>query len=87
VNQGLRQSFHLYPVPAQEYCIIEIPPEYMGPLEFFLFDLNGKTLQSLHSKNTGRTLTIDLTTVDSGIYLYLIKTRQAVVNGKIEVIK
>ena len=87
VNQGLRESFRLYPVPAQEYCIIEIPPDHMGPLEFFLFDLNGKTLQSLHSKITGRTLTIDLTTVESGIYLYLIKTRQAVVNGKIEVIK
>ena len=87
VNQDIRESFRLYPVPAQEYCIIEIPPDHMGPLEFFLFDLNGKTLQSLQSKNTGRTLTIDLTTVENGIYLYLIKTRQAVVNGKIEVIK
>ncbi len=87
VKQGIRPNFRLYPVPAKEFCIIEIPPDHLGPIDFFLFDLNGKTLQSLHSKITGKNLTIDLTGVESGIYFYMIRTRQAVVNGKIEVIK
>lgn len=87
VNNGVRERFHLYPVPAQDFCTIEIPANHHGPIDFFLFDLNGKTLQSFHSIISERTLTIDLTRVESGIYFYLIKTRQAVVNGKIEVIK
>jgi len=87
VSQDVRESFRLYPVPAREFCMIDIPPYYQGPIDFFLFDLNGKTLQTLHSKITERTLVIDLTGVESGIYFYLIRNSQAVVNGKIEVIK
>jgi hypothetical protein len=86
-SQGLRDSFLLYPVPAREYCIIELPPDQQGPIDFCLFDLNGRMLQSLHSRNALSPLQIDLTGVESGMYLYLIKTRKAVVNGKIEVIK
>ena len=87
VKPGIQPGFLLYPVPAKEFCMIEIPPDHLGPIDFFLFDLNGKTLQSLHLINPGSKLTVDLTGVESGIYLYLIRTRQAVVNGKIEVIK
>ena len=87
VSQEVRENFRLYPVPAKEFCMIEIPPDYLGPIDFFLFDLNGKTLQTLHLKITERTLVIDLTGVESGIYFYLIRNSQAVVNGKIEVIK
>ena len=87
VKPGIQPGFLLYPVPAKEFCMIEIPPDHLGPIDFFLFDLNGKTLQSLHLKNPGSKLTVDLTGVENGIYLYLIRTRQAVVNGKIEVIK
>lgn len=87
VTEKARESFRLYPVPAQEFCIIEIPTDHLGPIDFFLFDMNGKTLQSLHSKISDRNLTIDLAGVESGIYFYLIKTNRSVVNGKIEVIK
>jgi len=87
VSQEVRENFRLYPVPAKEFCMIEIPPDHLGPIDFFLFDLNGKTLQTLHSKNTEGTLVIDLAGVESGIYFYLIRTNQAVVNGKVEVIK
>ncbi len=87
VKPGIQPGFRLYPVPAKEFCMIEIPPDHLGPIDFFLFDLNGKTLQLLHLINPGSKLTVDLTGVESGIYLYLIRTRQAVVNGKIEVIK
>jgi len=87
VRLGIQPKFRLYPVPAKEFCIIEIPPDHQGLIDYFLFDLNGKMLQSLHSEKTGSKLTIDLTGVESGIFFYLIRTRQAVVNGKIEVIK
>jgi len=87
VSQGVREEFRLYPVPAKEFCTIEIPPDHQGPVNFILFDLNGKMIQSLHLKITGANLIIDLSEVGSGIYFYLIRTRQAVVNGKIEVIK
>ncbi len=87
ITQRVRESFRLYPVPAQEFCIIEIPPDHLGPIDFFLFDMNGKMLQSLHPKITHRNLTVDLAGVESGIYFYLIKTSRSVVNGKIEVIK
>jgi hypothetical protein len=87
VEHQFLENFRLYPVPARESCTIEFPPDHQGSIDFFLFDLNGKTLQSLHSNISGRYLTIDLTGVESGIYFYLIRTRQAVVNGKIEVIK
>ena len=87
VIQEARESFRLYPVPAQEYCILEIPPNHLGPIDFFLFDLNGKTLQSLRSKINEQNLEIDLSGVKNGIYIYLIRTRLSVVNGKLEVIK
>ena len=82
-----RESFHVYPLPAREFCMIDIPPDHLGPVDFYLFDMNGRILQTLHSSNSERTMRIDLTTLESGIYLYMIKTRQAIVNGKIEVIK
>lgn len=87
VNQVLRESFHHYPVPARDFCVIEIPEEHMGPIEFFLYDLNGKRLLTLHTKASESRMNIDLSGLETGIYLYLIRTRQAVVNGKIEVIK
>jgi hypothetical protein len=82
-----REVFRLYPVPSSDFCTIEIPEGHAGPIEFFLFDLNGKLLQSLHTTYAISELNIDLTGVESGIYLYLIKTGLSVVNGKIEVIK
>lgn len=87
IKQKSRADFHVYPVPAQDFCIIEIPLGHQGPIDFFLFDLNGKTLQSLHSKTTGTKHTVDLSGVESGIYFYLIRTGKTVKNGKIEVIK
>jgi hypothetical protein len=87
LTQRIREHFRLYPVPARDYCIIEIPPEHTGPIEYYLFDLNGKILQSLRLKNTDSFLNIDLTALESGMYFYLILTDQALVNGKIEVIK
>jgi hypothetical protein len=74
-------------VPARDFCVIEIPEEHMGPIEFFLFELNGKRLQTLHTKASESSMNIDLSGLETGIYLYLLRTRQAVVNGKIEVIK
>jgi hypothetical protein len=85
--RGSRENFRLYPVPAKEFCRIGIPPEHQGPLDFFLFDINGRMLQSIHSKSKTGEFTVELNGVENGIYLYLIKTRSAVVNGKIEVIK
>jgi hypothetical protein len=66
--------------------MIEIPPEHL-PVKFLLFDLNGRILQSIRLKNTDSFLNIDLTALESGMYFYLILTDQALVNGKIEVIK
>jgi len=83
----IRASFRLFPVPAKDFCTIEIPPDHQGPLDYFLFDLNGRVLQSKHSNSSGEQLNIDLSGVESGIYFYLIKTRSSVVNGKLEVIK
>jgi hypothetical protein len=85
--QRARENFRLYPVPARDFCFIEIPSQHRGAIEFSLVDLNGKILQLHHFKNTGSLLKIDLTTVDSGMYFYLLKTDQSLVNGKIQVIK
>jgi len=87
VVQEAHESFRLYPVPAQGYCILEIPPEHQGPIDFVLFDLNGKTLQSVHSNINQQNLVIDLWSVQNGMYFYLIKTRLSVVNGKLVVFK
>jgi hypothetical protein len=86
-TRSSRANFRHYPVPAREFCVIEIPSEDQGPLDFFLFDINGRILQSLHSTGKVDMLTIDLNGVDDGIYFYLIKTSSSVVNDKIEVIK
>lgn len=87
ITQRFRESFLLYPIPAQEFCNITIPPDHQGPLDLYLFDINGKMLQSLHLNFVAEKLTIDLAGMENGIYFYLIKTNYAVVNGKIEVIK
>lgn len=87
ISQKIRETFHVYPVPASEFFIIEIPAGHQGPIDFFLFDLNGKKLQSLHYPAANKSLTIDLSEAESGIYIYQIRTRLTVVNGKIEVLK
>lgn len=87
VSQQIRDNFPVYPIPAKEYCIIELPPEHQGPAAFYLYDINGRLLRSMQTGSTGSRLRIDLSQVENGLYLYLLKTRQAVVNGKIEVIK
>jgi hypothetical protein len=82
-----RAEFHLYPVPAKDYCIIDLPSGHQGPVDFDLFDLNGRKLQSIHVPDAGNQFHIDLSRIENGVYFYLIRTRQAAVNGKIEVIK
>jgi hypothetical protein len=86
-TQTSRERFHIYPIPARDFCILDLPPDFQGPLYFYLFDLNGRLLKSLQTISTGKQLHIDLTRMDSGIYFFLIKTRESLINGKIEVIK
>jgi CotH kinase protein/Chitobiase/beta-hexosaminidase C-terminal domain/Secretion system C-terminal sorting domain/Lamin Tail Domain len=87
VIEQTQENFQVYPVPAQDFCTIVIPSNHQGPIELYLFDMNGKMLQSLHSKTNPRTLSINLSTIESGMYFYLIRTWNSVVNGKLEVIK
>lgn len=87
VTQRSRESFLPYPIPAQAFCNIAIPADHQGPLDLYLFDINGKMLQSTHLKAVVEKVTLDLAGMENGIYFYLIKTSYAVVNGKIEVIK
>lgn len=87
ISHVSRQSLRVYPVPSRDFCIIELPPAYPDPVDFILFDINGKRLKSLHFPGGNRELNIDLTGVGSGIYIYLIKTDQSVINGKIQVIR
>ena len=79
--------FKLYPTPAQHVCYIEMPPDHKGSMVFYLFDLNGKILKQFHTKYAAKTIEIDLSEVENGLYLYLLKTNTSVLNGKIEVIK
>jgi len=86
-TQRVRENFRLYPLPARDFCFIEIPSQHQGSIEFYLIDLKGKVLQSHHFKSKGSLLKIDLTAVESGMYFYLLKTDRSLVNGKIQVIK
>jgi len=42
LRQDIRPHFRLYPVPAGDFCTIEIPSTHQGSIDFLLFDLNGK---------------------------------------------
>ena len=84
-NPESPQAIRLYPIPAQSVCFLEIPAIHTGPKEFYLFDLSGKILQQHHLIQSDSRLRIDLTGLADGIYLYMLKTSQTVVNGKIEV--
>ncbi|MEN8157803.1 MAG: CotH kinase family protein [Bacteroidota bacterium] len=86
LNRDAADVFRIYPNPAQHICTIEITDNHMGPVDFYLFDLNGRVLKQLHSNQTERILTVDLTRVKSGIYFYMIKTSKSVRNGKLEVV-
>jgi hypothetical protein len=83
----LREEIHIYPVPAHDFCRFEIPRDLAGPIHFYLIDLQGKILQSLHTDISGGNFIVDLTRVESGFYFYLIETGQSIINGKLEVIK
>ena len=83
----LRKEIHIYPVPAHDFCRFEIPRDLAGPIHFYLIDLQGKILQSLHTDISGGNFIVDLTRVESGFYFYLIETGQSIINGKLEVIK
>jgi hypothetical protein len=82
-----REEIHIYPVPSHDFCQFEIPRDLTGPIHFYLIDLQGKILQSLHTDVTEGNFIVDLTRVESGFYFYLIETGQSIINGKLEVIK
>jgi len=87
ITPDSQEGFRLYPIPAQHECYFEIPASHLGPIDFYLFDLNGKILQHRNMIQTDKILSIDLSDISNGMYIYMLKTPLTVRNGKIDVIK
>ncbi|MEL7123384.1 MAG: T9SS type A sorting domain-containing protein [Bacteroidota bacterium] len=68
-SEELKQSIHIFPNPTEDFITIESEVEEIRQLA--LFDLTGRLVESV-SLSSGR-YTLDLSTLESGIYLLQIK--------------
>jgi len=69
----------VYPCPAQDYIILELPMDSKG-LTITLFNLNGV---SVHHERVSETTRIDISTLPAGLYVYKIASQDVDINGKI----
>lgn len=75
----------VYPVPAQEQVSFAFTSAMNEPIEITITDVNGKVVRSVqaNSADPGTVLTIDLTDLSAGAYLYNITSGNSQGNGKL----
>ena len=76
---------YAFPNPAPDHVTIFYPNSIKAKLQFKLFDLSGKLLQSLPTE--GGSIELDVSGIQSGIYLYqLINQGSIEYHGKIAIL-
>ncbi|MCA1746956.1 MAG: T9SS type A sorting domain-containing protein, partial [Bacteroidales bacterium] len=83
--QAESASLKQYPNPVKDLCTIEFDREEEGPCRFTLTDVTGKIIVSTTSYPAGGKLTVDLSGVHPGLYIYSVYTEHRFYCGKIEV--
>ena len=81
----LETSFSMHPVPAHTEVTVSYDANKAQNAEILLTDLTGRTLQLVTGNNTGK-VTISTANLASGIYLVRLKTAEAEIVRKLEVL-
>jgi hypothetical protein len=71
-----RTNINIFPNPASDRLLVEMEPNSAAPVEFSIIDLSGRGIsQMMKNHNEGSPMTIDISTIPTGIYL--LKARSA----------
>lgn len=80
------QSLNIFPVPATNTITIRYEPVFDVTPGFSLFDVSSRQVLSVENSTseqpTGE-VTVDISTLDDGIYFYVFKTAESISRGKI----
>jgi hypothetical protein len=83
------KALHLkqYPNPVASICHFEINESFSGPFEFTLTDITGKTLLKRIIYSEGGRYTTHLSEIPAGLYIYILKSDEMILQGKIQLVK
>jgi hypothetical protein len=76
---------HIYPNPADNYCVVEFFLLEEKNFRIEIIDLSGRSFMSMekkHQKSGKHTIQLDLSAWTSGIYMCIIKTDETIKTGK-----
>ncbi|MBN8622808.1 MAG: T9SS type A sorting domain-containing protein [Flavobacteriales bacterium] len=76
-----KQDIRIYPNPVENYCYVEIGFEIRGEAEITLYDMSGKLVQKVKTKNGVTKINTEI--LPQGVYVVNVKSQTKNVNNKI----
>ncbi len=76
-------SCTLYPIPCDNHIIVDFPDGISGDFTFMLYDMLGKVVFSTYLFHNGFNSGLNVSTINSGSYYYIIKNREYEFSGKL----
>ncbi|HUM47123.1 MAG TPA: T9SS type A sorting domain-containing protein [Chitinophagales bacterium] len=87
VSQFSNSEISAFPNPSDNLVSFSIQPKLSGDLTFNIMSISGQLIKTIHQKNAGNLLTVDVSDLSSGIYLVKVITTDKIICGKFEVQK
>ncbi len=83
------EKLRVYPNPAIEYAQIEMETDFEGVADIYITDMTGKTVVTKKQNITKdiKAFQLDVTNLNEGIYLLLVKTGATIQTKKMAVVK
>lgn len=87
VWQKLQSGWKLYPNPAKDHLIIESETAFLHSGSFVILDITGKQILTQKVQAGTNRLTVGISSLQPGIYIYTMETAGNRLHGKFEVIR
>jgi|GEM_PF-815524 len=85
--ETIQSEWKVYPNPARDQLFIETGIAFLQPREFVLLDITGKELLRRQLTNGERKMSVPLSGVEPGIYIYVLKGHGQRLHGKVEIVR
>ncbi|MDF1572665.1 MAG: CotH kinase family protein [Bacteroidales bacterium] len=85
--EKIQSGWKVYPNPARDQIFIETGIAFLQPHEFILLDITGKKLLHKQLVNGSQKMSVHLSGLEPGIYIYVLQAHGQRLHGKIEVVR
>lgn len=85
--ETIQSGWKVYPNPARDQLFIETGIAFLQPREFILLDITGKELMHRQLINGAQKVSVNLSGLEPGIYIYVLQSHGQRLHGKVEVIR